>query len=600
MKNILNRIICIICNTVLKNLPFFVIFSALLSFHVISGFLNDAMQHFSSNNFADSFGILVFNLSEVLACAFCLCLLFYFVKYSFLKYVMYAFAFLLFGINMYLRVCFGTLISSSTLLLIAETNKREMFEFFETYLFNTSGIIIVISVLTIGVLIYWIETWYKKREIGLGGRLTQILLSIGIILVIGLAIIESTLYVQNFKNQSFSQFEILLSQTQKYSRMDYCRRLINSLFLLKLAGEETDQAVALAGKAIDEADCIQKDDAITIVLVIGESFIKSHASIYGYPLNTMPFVGEENAKGNVIAYQNAITTALHTSMALRNFFSCNSVGDGERWSESSFFPALFKAAGYDVYFWDNQYDYLNQTDLDFALNAYIHHSDISRQVYSSYNKSSFRYDGDLVDDFEKSCLNELKMRNKNSLVMFHLMGQHFKSDKRYPHTADFCRFNSDSILRNNDYLTPVRKEEIAQYDNSVLYNDYVIKKIVEIFIDRNSILIFFSDHGELIYDISDVKGRTMKMEAMTFGERTHYYEIPLLFWFSEQFKSKEPELVDVIEKCKDRNFMNDNLCQILFHIGNIHTRWYHSKRDVLSPDYQCPPRIIENSINYDE
>ena len=113
-------------------------------------------------------------------------------------------------------------------------------------------------------------------------------------------------------------------------------------------------------------------------------------------------------------------------------------------------------------------------------------------------------------------------------------------------------------------------------------------------------LVFFSDHGELIYDISEVKGRTMKMEAMTSDEKTYYYEIPLLFWFSKQFKSQEPELVDVIEKSKDKKFMSDNLCQILFHIGNIQTRWYHSKRDVLSSDFQCPPRIIESAINYDE
>ena len=199
MKNILNRIICIICNPVLKNLPFFVLFVALLSPHVVSGFINDARQHFNSNCFADSFGFLVFNLSEVLAFAYCLCLLFYFVKYNFLKYFMYAFAFLLFGINMYLRVCFGTLISSSTLLLIAETNRREALEFFETFLFCPTGIIVALLILIAGGALYLIETWYQRKTGIIGGRLTRMLLSIGMIIVLCLAIIETTEYINNFR-----------------------------------------------------------------------------------------------------------------------------------------------------------------------------------------------------------------------------------------------------------------------------------------------------------------------------------------------------------------------------------------------------------------
>ena len=513
---------------------------------------------------------------------------------------MYAFAFLLFGINMYLRVCFGTLISSSTLLLIAETNRREALEFFETFLFCPTGIIVALLILIAGGALYLIETWYQRKTGIIGGRLTRMLLSIGMIIVLGLAIIETTEYINNFRNQSFAQYEKLLSQTQKYPRMDYCRRIVNSLFLLHLSGDETKHAVALAEKAKEDIYGEQENDSLTIVLVIGESFIKSHASIYGYPLNTMPFIGEEEANGNIMVYHNVITTAKHTSMSLRNFFSCNSVGDSERWSESSFFPALFMASGYDVYFWDNQYEPMNQTDLDYALNAYIHHSTISRLSYSVCNDSVFKYDGELVKNFRKSCSDKLKKQKKNSLVMFHLMGQHFKTSNRYPHTAEFCRFNADSIRVNASYLTTAKKEEIAQYDNSVLYNDYVLKEIIEIFNNENSILIFLSDHGELVYDVSDVMGRTKELKAMTPEEMAQCYDTPMFFWLSEKYKLMHPELADTIANCKDKKIMSDNICQILFHIGNIHTKWYQSIRDALSPDYQCPPRIIEETIDYDE
>ena len=129
MKKFTNRLLYYLNEPVLKNLPFFILFTACLSPHVVLGFLNDTRDYFCSNNLADSFSILVFNLSEVLAFAYLSCLLLYVAKSKFLKCLFYAFALLLCGINMYLRVCFGTLLSSNTLLLIAETNRREVFEF---------------------------------------------------------------------------------------------------------------------------------------------------------------------------------------------------------------------------------------------------------------------------------------------------------------------------------------------------------------------------------------------------------------------------------------------------------------------------------------
>lgn len=588
------------CEPVCRNLPFFIIFTALLTPHVLSGFLNDVRNHFSEIAFADSFSFLAFNLAEVLAFAYLVCLAVHVLKCRYLKHFMFVFALLLFGVNMYLRICFGTLLSSGTLLLIGETNRREATEFFETFLFSSTGIAIAVGLVAALAIYYLIDSWYEKKAGIILGKRTGVLLAMTMAVVLCLAAVETSVYINNFKNQSFASYERLLTFTQKYPRMDYCRRLINSMYLLHLSGEETKQAISIAKIAGDEVDCTTPNDSLTIVLVVGESFIKSHASVYGYALPTMPFLDNENANGNLVAFNNVVTTAKHTSMALRNFFSCNSVGDGERWSESTFFPTLFKASGYDVYFWDNQYEPFSQNDLDFALNAYIHNAAINDLSYTACNDSVYEYDGDLVESFKNTCLSDHNARSNNALVIFHLMGQHFSADKRYPHTPEFYRFNSDSISRKADYLTASKKEEIAEYDNAVLYNDYVLRDIVGLFKEHNSILLFLSDHGELVYDVSDVKGRTKEIDVMSVGEMAHYYSIPMVLWMSEKYKNKHPEMVELIAKCKDRRLMSDNICQLLLHIGNIRTKWYQSCRDVLSLDYQCPPRIIESSVDYDK
>ena len=36
-----------------------------------------------------------------------------------------------------------------------------------------------------------------------------------------------------------------------------------------------------------------------------------------------------------------------------------------------------------------------------------------------------------------------------------------------------------------------------------LYNDYVLKNIIDLFRDKNTVVLYFSDHGEEIYDYRD-------------------------------------------------------------------------------------------------
>ena len=39
---------------------------------------------------------------------------------------------------------------------------------------------------------------------------------------------------------------------------------------------------------LEDTPIITKDDSLNIIFVVGESYIKSHAGIYGYPLPTTP------------------------------------------------------------------------------------------------------------------------------------------------------------------------------------------------------------------------------------------------------------------------------------------------------------------------
>ena len=50
----------------------------------------------------------------------------------------------------------------------------------------------------------------------------------------------------------------------------------------------------------------------------------------------------------------------------------------------------------------------------------------------------------------------------------------------------------------------------------------------------------------------------------------------------------------------NRPFTSDNLCHLLFDLGNIKTIYRKSYRNLISPHYRCGKRIVNDSYDYDK
>ena len=114
------------------------------------------------------------------------------------------------------------------------------------------------------------------------------------------------------------------------------------------------------------------------------------------------------------------------------------------------------------------------------------------------------------------------------LLWFHLLGQHIGASDRFPHTKQFCKFSYKDINRNESYMTKEKKQDIADYDNATLYNDYVIRKIVEPYMDKPTVMVYFSDHGQARID-----GKYIH------GDYKEASEVPYFIWFSDKIDSKK-------------------------------------------------------------
>ena len=124
--------------------------------------------------------------------------------------------------------------------------------------------------------------------------------------------------------------------------------------------------------------------------------------------------------------------------------------------------------------------------------------------------------------------------------------------------------------------------------------------IINKFEKDNAVMLYFSDHGEELYDFRDRYGRTQEKEK-TSNMLKYQYEIPFMIWCSDSFKEVNSGIVKDMLLSREYPFMNDNVCQILMGLVGMKTKYYHPERDLFSPFFKpYSHRIVQNTVNYEE
>ena len=508
------------------------------------------------------------------------------------KILIYFLIYTLFFIEIVLEELYGMSISPNVLVLLIETNARESKEFLESILLKSSLWHIPLYLGFALTITLCLEKYRQKINDYLNNTITaKYIKYCSIILLIG-GCIFSYSYYQLFCCKEMNEVDEWFSHMRNPD--DLLTKLIMSFYDIKLGEDEMERTIIMS-EHIKTNLQPEKQDSITIVLVIGESYIREHASIYGYPLNTTPFLLKEKEKGRLFVFDNMISPFNQTTGVIRNLISCNSIGDGEHWSSKPPFTAIYKKSGYYVSMMDNQKDFGLDALFSYSLNTYLYNPRVVKACYSEVNDSTFEYDGQLIDYYKRLSLN----KQRRQLIIFHLLGQHTEFEYRYP--KDFSYFSLDSISsRKKSWLTEEMRKYIAHYDNATRYNDYVLNKIINLVINDNSVVIYLSDHGEEVYDYRDNYGR----DAWSMGGDPKQvirwqYMVPFVVWCSDKYKAKNPSIITQLEKATARPGMLDNVCQVLFHLSGLNTPYYNTSRDILSPKYHCPRRLINGHINSD-
>lgn len=502
-----------------------------------------------------------------------------------LSWLLWIVCVLLLGGEVFSMLCYQSPYSMTVLQLILETNGREATEFLAGH--GVANQLLMSSVITLCVLLVsMLAVEFFKNKIRTWMSAVMI-----------------ALLFLSACTQGYSYFRLWQAYTANVTTTiaeNKYMPLRNSPFVRFLYGHALNvvstRELGELVKTVNQTEvenCTYRSPII--LLLIGESYNKYHSPLYDSKARqTTPNLCRLHEQNNLIIYDDAISPYNVTSKTFRHMFSTYYPGCGRQWVDCTLFPAVFRKAGYRVWFVTNQFagEDNNKDHHGHAGGTIFNQAELRKLQFSDMNTEATRYDMELLEQLPDADT----LAAQPSLLIFHMIGQHEDYRERYP--AEYDYFTADSI--NNPYTDARGRQIVAEYDNATLYNDAVVGALLEKYSNQDVVAIYFADHGEEIYDWRNSCYRT-NSDMMTPEIAQYQYEIPLLFYVSDTYKMNHPELIEEIQNSRHKPFIATLLPFMLFHLAGIDHADYNRSLDILSPLYdESRPRIIRDDVYYDE
>lgn len=239
---------------------------------------------------------------------------------------------------------------------------------------------------------------------------------------------------------------------------------------------------------------------------------------------------------------------------------------------------MFRAAGYSTHMYDNQYFVGGSVN-------FLSNKNLSKLMFDTRNDKRFYYDGDAVDS--------IKLVGSPALYVIHLWGQHFDYSQRFPRA--FNRFRAADY--DKDRWDEHQRTLIAQYDNATLYNDYVLKKIIEKLKDTNTIVFYLSDHGEEVFEVRNHNGHG---DAEYSPDLKYQIRIPFMVWASKSYRETHKQLWNVLKEKQHARITSDDFSHILFDVAKIRTKYFDPRRSFINANFDSlKHRMVLKGVDYD-
>ena len=262
---------------------------------------------------------------------------------------------------------------------------------------------------------------------------------------------------------------------------------------------ETEKALAYRRVSWHLQDIACNSPYQKVVIILGESANRDFMSLYGYPLNTTPFLDSLVDKPSTVVFR-AISGGDKTTLGIPLLLTDATVANFDTFYTAPGLPSLLEACGYQTFWFSAQEEFSFFTT---TVTSIAREADMA--VFLPHMAASHVYDEQLLSLLVPS---RVKPAIKQAFF-FHLMGSHFIYSERYPRTHALN-------------LHP--KTLLDHYINTIYYTDWVISQIVLRFQtlapDDTILFVYVSDHGEYLTSTVGEHGTKHQDD----------YRVPFILW----------------------------------------------------------------------
>ncbi len=302
-----------------------------------------------------------------------------------------------------------------------------------------------------------------------------------------------------------------------------------------------------------------------VVLIIGESMRPDYMHCYGYNLENTPHLDSLIQKKGMYLFTDVVAPGHQTAKCIPEILSFKLEEEPEAWYEKASLPKIMSQAGYQTFWLSTQENYS-------AVVRSI--SAISHKLVDSCFYVKNDYDNEILPYVDKEIT---RTKGKNNFSIINLMGSHVNYADRYP--KDFAKFRAKDIQTRLD-VNNSQKENIANYVNSIYFNDYVVSEIIKKYDEEPSIIIYLSDHGQAIYD--DQNNPNLAGHCLNLGGLS----VPMMIYINDKMKEIYPtEKLAEIEKAQDKAFITDALPYAIMGLLDIQTSINNDQYNLFSEKY---------------
>ncbi|MGA0120665.1 MAG: phosphoethanolamine transferase CptA [Methylophilaceae bacterium] len=394
-------------------------------------------------------------------------------------------------------------LTQSLLFIIFESNIAESREYIQNYL--SIKVSLIVLVYLICIYLYWT----KLENFTLSAN-KKIIMTVSIIALVFFSPVQKMI-----KKHSLQAFQ---SSVHRHLSVASPYQLVGAYIDYLDEMKQVDANLSLFDDIQLLADLKQEqaDLPSTHIVVIGESTSRLHMSLYGYERQTNPKL--ESMKKELKIFNNVFASRPNTIESLEQVLTFANQEHPDLYKTKPSLMAILKQAGYKLYWISNQQTLTTRNTM---LTSFAKQTDEQYFLNNARSQNSYSFDEKVFDPLERV----LNNNDEKKIIFVHLIGTHMSYQYRYP--KNFSQFTTAEFL--NPEIPKNHIERINHYDNAILYNDSVVYHLIQSLKAKqikNSSLVYFSDHGEEVYDVGSHEFQGRNEAAPTLG----MYAIPFLFW----------------------------------------------------------------------